>query len=214
MVRLSVLFLLTICVIFTQSTFASSLPGIVDYDAQQDLLRINAPQNSLTELCQRISEVTQVSFDIAPEAEQTVTFISPPKKLKETLQDLVTSAHLSHMFIYATKDGITRLYQVKILPNRPVSEKTHDKQNTAMTTEQRRKFLAEIREKRQKELDQAMPKLSKPTQLKNTVPIEPALPQPPSAPSDHQGFTLPGWNSQTQPIGFNMQPTLEQGDNK
>ena len=62
------------------------------------------------------------------------------------------NASRSHV-VYATKSGKTRLYQVKLLPPTPGS----GKQKTAMTTEQRRQFLTELREKRQKKLIRPCP---------------------------------------------------------
>ncbi|MBF0645984.1 hypothetical protein HTZ97_06635 [Desulfuromonas acetoxidans] len=197
---------------FPCSSMATSpASSVVHYDEQHDLLDIKATQASLQNLCSRISDATGVIFDLSPEAEQQISFNSSQKSVEETLNDLVVSTHLSHMFVYATKSGKTRLYQVKILARTSDSGNQRSKQQTPMTTEQRRQFLAELREKREKKFEQAM---LKPTFFENNAPPQPVIPQPPSMPSEHQGLTLPGWNSQTHPIGFNMQPTLEQGDNK
>jgi len=189
------------------SLATSPASSVVHYDEQHDVLDIKASQVSLQNLCSRISDATGVIFDLSPEAEQQISFNSSQKSVEETLKDLVVSTHLGHMFVYATKSGKTRLYQVKLLPPTPGS----GKQKTAMTTEQRRQFLTELREKRQKKFDQAMPK---PTSFENNTPPQPVIPQPPSMPSEHQGLIFPRWNSKNPPIDFKMQPTREQGDNQ
>ena len=95
------------------SLATSPASSVVHYDEQHDVLDIKATQASLQNLCSRISDATGVIFDLSPEAEQQISFNSSQKSVEETLKDLVVSTHLGHMFVYATKSGKTRLYQVK-----------------------------------------------------------------------------------------------------
>ncbi|EAT16337.1 hypothetical protein HTZ97_06645 [Desulfuromonas acetoxidans] len=212
MIRILVTILLAMGLSFPCSSMATSpASSVVHYDEQHDLLDIKATQASLQNLCSRISDATGVIFDLSPEAEQQISFNSSQKSVEETLKDLMVSTHLSHMFVYATKSGKTRLYQVKILARTFDSGNQHSTQQTPMTTEQRRQFLAELKEKREKKFEQAM---LKPTSFENNAPPQPVIPQPPSMPNEHQGLIFPRWNSKNPPIDFKMQPTREQGDNQ